>query len=470
MPNSNHNLTIQELLATIGETHDEQRKWIRATVRDNIGKAEKKSQSTKSQYDKEYKRLNALRDADGLIHPHRLSKNKSSFYRQRAAICFGATKGAFNAIKDYTAADEKIRDARRNNDKRAEQNAREERKNCWKKLMQFAKDMAMYPANEAGVHSKRSKAVRDYKREPAVIRSLLDKPGRIPKGHWKVIHGTESASNAKEKSGKRKSKRSSTNNFNKHYPDWRTQAFNAISERWKTFAAIVSLTGCRPAELEGVIVRERAKNQSDRSNKAWLSFTIMGVKTNKGHGQVSRTIHIQESTDAAFQYLYRLVHDNGQLVAKAPVGGKPTSADRTAAFRMALKEAGETFIEKKHGTLSPYNFRHSFAADLKADGHSPEFIGVALSHSSTKTQSYYGRTNDGTKGRRNAQIDGHLNIKTKLSGKYSRRHPASATSPSSAFPFRADTSPVYHNEGLEAKYEYSEWEMPIPTLHKPNEN
>ena len=61
--------------------------------------------------------------------------------------------------------------------------------------------------------------------------------------------------------------------------------------------------------------------------------------------------------------------------------------------------------------MSGYVYRHSLAADLKADGASRVEIAQALGHAVTKTQDAYGRAIGGKAGARKMQIQTARGVK-----------------------------------------------------------
>ena len=178
-----------------------------------------------------------------------------------------------------------------------------------------------------------------------------------------------------------------------------------MSSKWKTYTAIASVTGCRPEELDGI------RFSRDPRDPSFLTFVIRGAKYDKKkkQGIEVRIFTVRERDSKAFHYLMKMAAA-GVVTASVPQKGAAASAsfsDVNAAFRNAINHAGRTLINKRKSplTLSPYCFRHSFAADIKASDHTTTSLAIALGHSTTKTQSQYGRSNDGIRGRRELKVD-----------------------------------------------------------------
>jgi hypothetical protein len=410
----------------LGKTSDEQRAWIRAAIEANIRKAEKKSASTIQQYKRKAAYLDRFRDENGILDVSRLGNNASTFYANRAAVVFVATVRAKNALAKISGYDKEISKARRAGDIKKLEWAKNKKEEQWHLLLIAGNDLAMYPAGRSGsklpAQNDFAFAQKQYKGQTKEVRAVLfEKPIAPETGAWRKAVNEQKLLPQKPN----KAKRRATARLQKRHPNWRDQVFEIVSERWKLHTAVASITGCRPEELEGISVQLRKRADPDHpghfiTDSAWLTFGIKGAKTNKGHGQPYREMHLQESASSAFQYLLKLVQEGMVKVSAPTLNGKPLK-NPTAAFRMAIKKAGETFMHGNELKLSPYCFRHSFACDLKANGYSAELIGVALSHCSTKTQSRYGRTNDGVKGRRILEIDGPFSIKNDAESRFGRR-------------------------------------------------
>jgi hypothetical protein len=75
-----------------------------------------------------------------------------------------------------------------------------------------------------------------------------------------------------------------------------------------------------------------------------------------------------------------------------------------------VRRAGRQVLGAKWG-MSAYVFRHSLAADLKADGLKREQLAVVLSHSVSETSGLYGFCQGGRKGVRDLEATGSRQVK-----------------------------------------------------------
>jgi integrase len=158
--------------------------------------------------------------------------------------------------------------------------------------------------------------------------------------------------------------------------DWRSQMFNGLGTRSSQHAAlaVLSLTGARPAEFALGI--EVTLNQ-----EGFLTITIPGVKTHGGkYGQHSRTLTITPVRQEALFLLQ-------QIKARGGAMSVTTTAKTLMACVRALSK--KVFPRLSKG-ISPYVFRHQFAADLKASGMPPADVAAALGHCVDVTKRYYG--------------------------------------------------------------------------------
>lgn len=160
---------------------------------------------------------------------------------------------------------------------------------------------------------------------------------------------------------------------------------------WKNFpensphrlaVALLSTTGCRPSELaKGV--------QVELDEDGNLKITIKGTKTHDGrYGQEYRELTIMvESREAMFL----------QKNVIANVGPLHVAIKNTKALSEAVRRHSKKIWPRRKYVVSPYSFRHQFAADLKNDLY-PEEIAMAMGHSVCKTQQHYGTRNQGRSG------------------------------------------------------------------------
>lgn len=158
----------------------------------------------------------------------------------------------------------------------------------------------------------------------------------------------------------------------------------ALAERHAPRLAILSQTGCRPAELrKGIDMETRIKN-----DRTALLLTIKGAKVNEQRGQSVRTITLWADSSAAAQALAALCAD---------AGGKLTVDTSEADYRSLNRAL------KSHG-LSCYTFRHQMGAELKSNINTgqvtAEQAAQIMGHRSTLSLSYYGTTSRARGGRR----------------------------------------------------------------------
>jgi integrase len=133
------------------------------------------------------------------------------------------------------------------------------------------------------------------------------------------------------------------------------------------------LTGVRPAELVNGIKVGLGGNGE-------LIFTIRGAKTQGGlYGQQARQLTISSDAEMA-NYLRNIVERNGPQLVKISdarlFGNQVTAYSRKCWPRREIK-------------ISPYSFRHQFAADLKLAGDS-DAVSLALGHAVANTAQHYG--------------------------------------------------------------------------------
>jgi integrase len=161
--------------------------------------------------------------------------------------------------------------------------------------------------------------------------------------------------------------------------DWRARLFLSLKPADQLRAAVLILSGCRPAELRmGVYVR--------RDGKAF-NFKIQGAKISEltGAGQPERTLRINAEPilgKAINEHLLDIISSHG---------GEMTiqDADQNRAFEKRLSRAAQ---KVGLSNVSPYSLRHQFSADLKGEVE-PDQVSLALGHVSVKSRKHYGHAN-----------------------------------------------------------------------------
>jgi integrase len=386
----------------IGTTDNEMRDWIRATVQFNEAKAARKTPATIRDYLRKSARLDATRDKSGTIPLYALGSNSHTFYANRAAVIYVATVRAKEALTEIDRADKRYRKAKARGHTDEMKRAQSDKEKGWCDLLVAANDLARHPAGKAGQYvvaqNEFVAANEEFKKAAKVLQDLVfSRPEPPPAGAWKTAIQKQQV---KVEKNKGHGKRSVTNRIQRVHPDWREVVFAAVSEKWKLYTAVASITGCRPEEIDGL------RFYPDPENTAFLRFEIIGAKTGQGHGIKLRIFSIREDGSAAYAYLTEM-SKQGIITVSAPhmKNGKSLKSV-VSAFRNAVNEAGRTFLKRKNSpTLSPYCFRHSFACDIKASDYSTKALAIILGHSTTRTQQMYGRSNDGIKGKREIRVD-----------------------------------------------------------------
>ena len=184
--------------------------------------------------------------------------------------------------------------------------------------------------------------------------------------------------------------------------NWHSKLFSKVTPIHKNAAAICSLTGARPSEIEkGVTVRVAGK-----ADDPHLIIMIRGTKLTDTSGQSERVMRVKiSSLEAA--HLLRQCQD-----------GSPLSVTtHPANMAAAIIKAGKIAFPNLQMTVSPYVLRHSVSAELKASGIGEEQIAKALGHQATKSQQAYGHQ---------AQASGSHNIlavAAKTAVRLTHRHP-----------------------------------------------
>jgi len=165
--------------------------------------------------------------------------------------------------------------------------------------------------------------------------------------------------------------------FERKNPDWQTQMFFQYSKKeHKVIAAIMTLCGARPAEIEkgiGVIL-------GTNEDKTVMLFQIEGAKRTEHSGQPWRVVVIDVNEKEEVQYLFNHV--------KSMCAGK----EYRMSFEMKAETIGKlvTRCANKLGyKVTPYYYRHAFARYLKNISNR-EGVAVAMGHLIDKTQGFYG--------------------------------------------------------------------------------
>jgi integrase len=156
--------------------------------------------------------------------------------------------------------------------------------------------------------------------------------------------------------------------------DWRDRVQNELARGDKAAGAVMSLTGCRPAEARGIKV-----TQNDEGD---VTLAIKGAKFNEFRGVESREITISradlEKTQAG--------RDLSEWLSNCEQRTTSYTGD-LSAFRARVNLA---FDRAELTGASAYTFRHAQAAELREAGASLSEIAERLGHRSLNSQSKYG--------------------------------------------------------------------------------
>lgn len=164
----------------------------------------------------------------------------------------------------------------------------------------------------------------------------------------------------------------------RHLPsDWRAQIY-AVARSLDDKLRILALAcGARPEELRMGVMLESLEGSSIR-------VTLQGAKTGEHSGQETRVLTINNPKE--------LVGARFKPGQKRIISSDPGQAFQKRMTRLAAK------LDFKG--VTPYSFRHAFAADLKKSGMATSEIAKAMGHQSEKMQRNYGHAAQSKGGRR----------------------------------------------------------------------
>lgn len=164
---------------------------------------------------------------------------------------------------------------------------------------------------------------------------------------------------------------------------WQEAIYSNLSEKWKPAFAVMALTGCRPAELNGLQIHPT-------ENEGELRFYIEGRKVTELAGQEWRelTIDVRDTS-----YGRMLMAEIGNEPGKLEI--EETAQAITKAVTRAAQRAKLIRLDQ---TLPAYTCRNAVASSMKGYGWPTDKISAALGHSSDECQKFYGRANAGHKG------------------------------------------------------------------------
>lgn len=159
--------------------------------------------------------------------------------------------------------------------------------------------------------------------------------------------------------------------------DWRAQMYAAARSLDDKLRILALACGARPEELRMSVMLESLEGNAIR-------VTIQGAKTGEHSGQEERVLTINNPKE--------LVGTQFKPGQKRMISSDPGQAFQKRMTRLAAKL---NFKE-----VTPYSFRHAFAADLKKSGMATSEIAKAMGHQSEKMQRNYGHAAQSKGGRR----------------------------------------------------------------------
>lgn len=154
---------------------------------------------------------------------------------------------------------------------------------------------------------------------------------------------------------------------------WRDQVQCAARAQDRAPLAAMSLTGCRPAEVRGIKIRQ---------TETEVSMEIRGAKVDEDRGIQTRTLTFSKSELENSQAGRDLQEWLGNRDCRT-IAHEGT----VAAFRERVSRAADRADLEQ---ISAYSFRHAKARELKAAGEGREEIANRLGHRSDRSQSAYG--------------------------------------------------------------------------------
>lgn len=183
--------------------------------------------------------------------------------------------------------------------------------------------------------------------------------------------------------GARKPRQGRVKSLTRLREGWQEAIYSNLSEKWKPAFAVMALTGCRPAELNGLQIHPT-------ENEGELRFYIEGRKVTELAGQEWRELTI----DVRGTYYGRmLITEIGNEPGKLEI--EETAQAITKAVTRAAQRAKLIRLDQ---TLPAYACRNALASGMKGQGWPIDKISAALGHSSDECQKFYGRANAGHKG------------------------------------------------------------------------
>jgi integrase len=144
---------------------------------------------------------------------------------------------------------------------------------------------------------------------------------------------------------------------------------------------VAALTGCRPAELERGVKVWRTFDVE--RNQYLVHFEISGAKVKAMQGQPSRHMAYPE------QNCHPLVALLKESLTKLDDNKRLIRVEKAVNFTVEVRRIAASLWPKHPHTITPYCFRHQWAADAKRMG-TVDSVSQGLGHVSSKTRRIYG--------------------------------------------------------------------------------
>lgn len=155
--------------------------------------------------------------------------------------------------------------------------------------------------------------------------------------------------------------------------DWRDRVQSEVRQEDRAPLAVLALSGCRPAEVKGVKVRQDVDS---------ISLEIQGAKFDEDRGIASRSLTFEKSDLAKSQAGRDLTAWLGGRQVRTISHGGTVEAFRERVSRAAARAGLDQ--------VSAYSYRHAEARHLKNSGTDRGEIANRLGHRSDRSQSVYG--------------------------------------------------------------------------------
>lgn len=173
--------------------------------------------------------------------------------------------------------------------------------------------------------------------------------------------------------------------------DWReTLCQRGASGKYGVALLVAALTGCRPAELEHGVKVWRAIDPNH--HRSLIHFEIVGAKVKARQGQPVR--HMAYAEDDGHPLVAML---NASLSATEDAS-LVVKIEKALNFTVEVRRLAASLWPKHRYAVTPYCFRHQWAADAKRAG-TADAVSRGLGHLSDKTQRRYGTASQAGHGR-----------------------------------------------------------------------